>query len=572
MVFRIILALLAGACLCLGQTKDSATAESPGYSIEKNPAPATGLLGLIDPQRQWEKAGFTYKQNFFIALDEGEAEKGIYDHDTSSSPNASRPPYTQLSNVWQQDLVFHLTEDVVYRERLRLIMSIEAELNFSMIQRIEYPNSVVPTFLFYPNDMELQYSAGNIQKPWMKIAAGYFPFKYNPDAQNLGEFLLRSSAYPTVITSTPFFPMTRELGFHLSGTSDWLMNPAIDRIRWDALFTSETHGWPTQDWTISALVSNNTLNFVDIGAGVSWQRLLSVNESITTHKELATQFMDANADTSYYTFRSTKVMARAAISPLRFVPDFKIRPPIIFGDHPFFGSQDLKIYGEIAVLGTQNYMAYDSFAQKASINPYTGDSTFSPIPGTGKPSPDSVNYYNNIKDRMPVMLGVNLPTTPLLSYGVLPLLLTKWLYDETGSDLRPLAWVSLVPALASGVLEHFFGWNMGLDELSLEFEWFSQRFTNSDRKAINPNDGIPIPYSNSEWTGAEQLYGWGKAEPTKYSLYFKKTFLDKFAVSGIVGRDHMRPPVFAIPSINQTDDFLKTKANWYWMLRLSANF
>ena len=102
----------------------------------------------------------------------------------------------------------------------------------------------------------------------------------------------------------------------------------------------------------------------------------------------------------------------------------------------------------------------------------------------------------------------------------------------------------------------------------------SQKYTNSDRHQINPEDGgghggIPIPYTNDTWNAANL----GKAEPTKYSLYFKKAFLDRFAISGIVGRDHMRPASVGVPpSIQQTDDFLKTRENWYWMLRLSSNF
>src|SRR5271157_5472044 len=565
MIARICLAMLAGACLSLGQTIDSAGRGFSGSAAQTRPESGIGLLQLIQPQSTWEKTGFTYRENLFLCLDEGEAEQGMYDHPIA--PDTAG--YTRLDHVWLQDMVFHLTEDVTYKERLRLIMSVEAELNFSMVHRLEYPSTLIPAFTFYPNDMELQYSVGGtVARPWFTVAAGYFPFKYNPDAKNLGEFLLRCGAYPTIIQTTPFFPMTRELGLHVSSSSDWFMNPAIDRVQLDLMLTSETHDWPVQDFTLTGILSNNLFNILDLGAGVSFQRLMSVNELLTTpHTGDSVSYLDQNAQTQYYTFASTKIMGRAAISPLRFVPQFKIPPSFIFGEHSFFGKQDLKVYGEIAVLGTQDYVKYWSFARVGSIDPNTGDSVYTNVPGTGTPLPDSLNFYNNIKDRMPMMLGIDLPTTPLLAYGVLPFILTKWLYDETGSDIRQLAWVTLVPALASGVAEHFLGWDMGLDELSLEFEWFSQKYTNSDRNQINPEDGgghggIPIPYTNDTWNAANL----GKAEPTKYSLYFKKAFLDRFAVSGIVGRDHMRPASIGVPpSIQQTDDFLKTRQNWYWM-------
>ena len=53
-------------------------------------------------------------------------------------------------------------------------------------------------------------------------------------------------------------------------------------------------------------------------------------------------------------------MGRASINPLRFVPEFKIPYGPAFGDKPFFGKEDLKIYGELGVLGLFNQTAYDS--------------------------------------------------------------------------------------------------------------------------------------------------------------------------------------------------------------------
>ena len=94
---------------------------------------------------------------------------------------------------------------------------------------------------------------------------------------------------------------------------------------------------------------------------------------------------------------------------------------------------------------------------------------------------------------MPYMIGINLPTNPLISYGILPFILTKWLKDETGSDIRPLAWITLIPALASGVCNHYLGWDLGLDVLSLEFEWYSTRWADDNSFAIDPKYQFPWP-------------------------------------------------------------------------------
>jgi hypothetical protein len=324
------------------------------------------------------------------------------------------------------------------------------------------------------------------------------------------------------------------------------------------------------DGTVTAIVSNNLYNLLDVGAGVSFQRLFPVDELKTTPKgKPLAQYYDVNGVLQGYTYTSTKVMGRASINPLRFVPQFRLPVPEVFGDKPFFGKEDLKFYGEVAVLGTQDFFAYDSFQViHDSVNGIeTGTRN---IPGTGKPDPDTLNYYNNWKDRVPVMAGINLPTNPLISYGILPFILTKWLKDETGSDITQLSWITLVPALASGVAQHFLGWDLGLDVMALEFEWASQRYPNSNFNAVNPDDQYksPVPYSNVDRMAA----GFGKPEPVKYSLYFKKSFLNKFAVSGLVGRDHLKPVSFVSPTYKQNDDYLQSKNHWWWTLRLSANF
>jgi hypothetical protein len=561
MISRILIIMVVGAALCFAQESDSAaSAQSPA------PAP-TDSARVVQPREVAPPAppallpfgllrtdGLRSAQNMFFALDEGQAVQGVFNGDTAST---RKRYYTTLDKVWQQKMVMYFTQDFTYRDRLNLIASIECDLTFSLRPNSDFPATTVPYFNFYPNDVELNYSFGNLERPWLRMAVGYFPYKYNPDAKDLGEFLLRCTAYPTVINTDFEFPMTRELGLHLSGFAG---NPAIDELHWDLMLTSETHDSPLMDGTVTGVVSNDLFNFFDLGAGVSFQRLLPVNDASTTPHKDGNNYFDESGKKDYYSFTSTKLMARASIKPLRFIPEFKIPPSFIFGTTPFFGKEDLKVYGEVAVLGLNNYVAWDSLADTLGVKHW-------------QKLPDSLNYYNNIKDRIPVMAGINLPTNPLVSYGILPFILTKWLKDETGSDIRQLAWVTLVPALLGGVAEQYLGWNLGPDVLSLEFEWYSQRFPNSNRAAVDPSNGLPVPLPISNGYRTDTSAGIvGSLPPVKYALYFKKSFLNRFAVSALVGRDHMRPPEQADPTDNQTDDFLQTRAHWYWMLRLSANF
>jgi hypothetical protein len=564
MISRILFGMLAAVSLCLGQEGDSAegTAQPPATIhmdsafanksqtdvVQAVAVPFSGLGRMSDLKST---------RNMLFAIDEGQVVQGVYNMDTTSAGNAK--PYLVMNKLWQQRMVMYLTQDFVFRERLRFLASIECDLRFSIYPVRQYPATLMPEFYFFPNDVEINYSLGDISKPWLKIALGYFPFKYNEDAKDLGEYLLRSQAYPTIIATDFEFPMTRELGLHLSGIAG---NQEIDLLGWDLMLTSETHTYPLLDGTLTGIVSNRLFNFFEVGAGVSFQRLIPVDDANTTPKVRnavppdGNMFFEQNGDTSRYTFSATKLMGRASINPLRFIPEFRIPPYWIFGKNPFFGKEDLKIYGEVGVLGYKDYVAYDSIPDSLGVK-------------HSQKVPDSLNYYNNIRDRMPVMVGINLPTNPLISYGILPFLLTKWLKDETGSDIRSLQWVTLVAGLASGAAEQFFGWDCRLDVLSMEFEWFSQRFPNSDYFVRDPQYNIPIPMSNIGRVTAD----FGRFETSKYALYFKKSFMkNHFALSGLVGRDHMKPTEQTPPSYQQTDDFLQTKAHWWWTLRLSANF
>jgi hypothetical protein len=235
--------VLFGACLCFAQT-DSADANS---TMAEQPEPSAAAT---------PGAGSELKstQGLWFALDEGQDMQG------------AGAAYRAINRLWQQRMYFRFTNDMTYLERLRLLVSIECQLTFSQKQVPTLPSTLAPLFFFYPNDAELSYSFGNLDRPWLRLSAGYFPFQYNPDAKDLGEYLIKDGAYPTYLAPNPNFEFvgSRELGFHLNG---FIGNPSFNQTRWDLMFTSETHLWPLQDWTLSAVVADRFLNFVDAGVG-----------------------------------------------------------------------------------------------------------------------------------------------------------------------------------------------------------------------------------------------------------------------------------------------------------------
>jgi hypothetical protein len=109
-----------------------------------------------------------------------------------------------------------------------------------------------------------------------------------------------------------------------------------------------------------------------------------------------------------------------------------------------------------------------------------------------------------------------------------------------------------------------FGFNIPafkqLDVLCLEFEYKPTTYTNSYKSIID--DNLPLPVVPDPLT---------KIEPWKWSLYAKKTFLERFTIMGQVARDHMRPnvPLFVLA---ERDDVLFRPDHWWWVCRLMIKY
>jgi hypothetical protein len=225
------------------------------------------------------------------------------------------------------------------------------------------------------------YKVGDVEKPWLTLTMGYFKYKYNTEARNLGEQLFRSLAYPGIIVNSFDFPASHLLG--CQAHFDLLQG----RLNADAFIISESDWYPFGDISPALVASFKPHKLVEIGGGVEFARLISVNDQATTprnpggqmnenvnkiinylHKDQFGLVDSISYDSAYYTFKATKLMGRVTLDP-----------KALF-DLPFFGPEDGKLYGEIDVLGLKNY----SF------------------------------WYEDINKRMPIMFGFNVPTFRVL--------------------------------------------------------------------------------------------------------------------------------------------------------------
>lgn len=202
---------------------------------------------------------------------------------------------------------------------------------------------------------------------------GYFPVKYNPDAMNLGEYLFRSNAYPALVSSGfETADKVKLAGLH----TGYINHAASGNYKQDFFINTETEHFPTHDISLSLMTGYSTpKTFFDISTGVSFFHMIAFDKQRLTpgktsaYNTVATSYVDtASGDTTDYTFRGTKLAGRFTIDPKAF-----FRSNV-------WGKNDLKIYGEAAILGVKNY------------------------PG----------WYQEMGERMPIMFGINLPAFKVL--------------------------------------------------------------------------------------------------------------------------------------------------------------
>jgi hypothetical protein len=129
------------------------------------------------------------------------------------------------------------------------------------------------------------YHFGRIEKRNLYLQFGFFPFKYNRDAHNLGEYLFRSGCYPGIIWT--------------GGPGGWTLVNAAGYIgqgllmHWDMLDGMISHDFtlfferdyaPMFDLTPSYLINFNLGGVFEFGAGVSLHHYLPMKPSLLTPK------------------------------------------------------------------------------------------------------------------------------------------------------------------------------------------------------------------------------------------------------------------------------------------------
>jgi hypothetical protein len=290
-----------------------------------------------------------------------------------------------IEKVWYQKTYMRLGFNAKVDERTEVTFEGEGTAQYSWSQNPTYPNDLQPLYRFYPYHMEGSYSIGSIENPILRIGVGIFPFKYNPDVRNLGEYLYRTGTYPPTMFNQFDCPFARLMGLKLTSTP-------LDSLNLSVLFTSESQVLPFCDWGVSAIGDYTFAHAFTIGGGVFLSHLVSTNENYTTPRlpDNLAPIDSTNADSIYYTFRGIKLMGRLTFDPKAFFPS------------DIFGANDLRIYSEVAVIGLKNFP----------------------------------RYYDELWRRIPVMAGFNIPAFRVLDVAAVEVEWYRWNYANSFTDAQ----------------------------------------------------------------------------------------------------------------------------------------
>jgi hypothetical protein len=301
----------------------------------------------------------------------------------------------QIHNGWVEDQIAVVGIKANYNKRLSMRLGLLTQLYFSypVVNKDASRMTKTSTQAVGIDDAYAQYHWGDSAAPSFLWQAGFFKYKYNPDARNLGEYLFRTGTYPIYFTMAFDFPQARLFGFRFATAMDGYC-PALRGLTIESILASATLP-PTMVWSGALIASYTTPHkLLSLGAGIDYSSLYNVyNENtypgafgnngrgdpVTPLKGNA-YFVNDAGDSVFYTFAGTKIMGRLSIDPKVLFPTRSL------------GENDCKFYIEGDIIGVKAYS--DSGYESLNADEQT----------LVAPS------YNKWWEKMPIAVGFNLPT------------------------------------------------------------------------------------------------------------------------------------------------------------------
>ncbi len=256
----------------------------------------------------------------------------------------------------------------------------------------------------------------------LSLKVGVFPFKYNEDAKNLGEYMFRTYSYPTVIY-TGGLVVLNTAGVQLNGVD---ANTKIAGLNNDLMVTIKTDQAPSGALSLTDIFSYSIKNVFTLGGGYQFDNFYDATGLVNGNynsRGIANYYVLSDgsvvygtlpaADSSllvssgHYTFAGQKAMGRASLDLGNLISSFI--------PNSFLTDKQFRLYGEVIAMGIKDY------------------------PG----------YYQKLSDRIAYMYGLNIPTGNLLDVLSVEAEYCRNPYPD--NSFEPLQDLAPVPNTSAGI-------------------------------------------------------------------------------------------------------------------------
>ncbi len=318
--------------------------------------------------------------------------------DPGSTPSGYFREISNASSVW-------LLEEARLAENVKVSLGVGGVYFFILPSKSnQYSIGQRSGFAFTDLHADFEFWKRDGGDHGLLLKTGVFPFKYNEDAKNLGEYMFRTYTYPTVIfTGGPI--KVNSAGAQLSGAD---LNTRLGGFANDVLLTVKTDQIPSASLSLTEMLSYNVGGILTVGGGFMFDNFYDPSQ-IADGKYDVKDFdyyytlkdgsrklktpqnptdlpydpaVDTAVDSTRLTFKGQKAMLRGSIDFGKLISGSLVPATLL-------SEKDLRLYFEGILLGVE----------------------------------DRPFYYSKMQDRIVYSIGFNLPT-----FRLLDLLSAEWEY------------------------------------------------------------------------------------------------------------------------------------------------
>jgi hypothetical protein len=385
-------------------------------------------------------------------------------------------------------------------------------------KNVKRARDVNMTFAAYITQARFTWTLGDQEPKRLKWHFGYFPFRYNPDVKNLGMYLLRGTVYPGIVESGFEVPATLEIA-NIQGTH---MQYKYGPFTQDLLVFAEINYQPLYDFSIASVSSLKLGQAFNFGFGVNFYHALPLYPELTSPGKgdvftESTEFPVTHPYDREWSYIDTLTQDTTWLNNAgtKLVGFFSFDAKPLLGWEDRMSPEDMKIYGEVGVIGVKDY----------------------------------VGVYDNISERIPVMVGINFPTFGILDNLTLELESYKAPYRMDLNQQRNR--FSPVPRSdqqikGAPVYDPADTANVARLDVNKDKSW---------------DEGETMEY---DFINFNNLH----SDDFKWSLHFAKTIKKHVRFSAQIACDHFKPDGLEGWNSMTYMQIFSEPSDWYWMTKV----